>query len=135
MKKKQIDLLDACLELFNLNSVFDQEGNEYILIASNEFIDLKDIQDKTAFEAVQNHVHIFENIRSKDVSNIVNVAKKIGKVLIDFLGLRYPNKHFVVFITIDTSMTIRFHQKWKDEPWYYMLDFNYEGTVVIHFDN
>ena len=135
MRKKHLNLLEWFIDLFEFKSVFDNEGNEYVLYASNEIDDIDVIQDKTAFEAVQNHIHFIDNIKSNEKSRVVDFSKKVGKLLLDALSVRYPNKHFVVFVTIDSTVIIRFHQKWDEEPWYFMMDTIYEGTTIICFDN
>jgi len=135
MKKDHFDLLNSCFSLFEFKTVFDNEGNEYVLNASNKTDEITDIEDKTAFEALQNHFHIFDNIRADQKKDIINFSNKFGKALIDILAKNYPSKHFVVFISVDTTMIVRFHQKWKNEPWYYMLNNDYEGTTILCFDN
>lgn len=70
---------------------------------------------------------------------------KTGTVALHFLHLRqtnmmwlsfsFPDKHFVVFVTITDSMIIRFHQKWENEPYYYSNENFGNNEYMISFDN
>lgn len=135
MKNEHLNLAESLLELLEFKSLVDEFGNEYVLYKSSNITEIKDIEDKTAFEAIENHVHIFDNITQKQKESVIDFSKRIGKILLDNLTHKFPHKHFVVFVTINTSVIIRFHQKWDNEPWYYMIDESYEGTELLWFDN
>lgn len=136
MRNIYLKVLSDFLCLFEYKSIFDRYGNEYIVFESNDLrkVDF-DVDDKTAFEAFQNHIHVFGKLRNISRENVVSVYKKLGNLLIEKLSTCYPNKHFVVFITISDSVIIRFHQKWPGEPWYYMIDEEYEETKLLYFEN
>lgn len=91
-------------------------------------------EDKTAFEALENHVHIFDNVHKSELADVITFSKRLGELLLYLLHCRYPKKHFVVFVTIDKSVVIRFHQKWSGEPWYYMTEDNAYDSTVLCFD-
>lgn len=137
MRKEHLVILDSCLDLFEFKSISDKKGNEYVFYKSSEINpdDLYAVDDKTAFEAFQNHVHIFENIRTRQKTDAIKFAKKLGSLLIKLLSLNFPDKHFVVFVTVNDSVTIRFHQKWHGEPWYFITEEKYDGSELIWFEN
>ena len=86
------------------------------------------------FEALDSHFHLIDNIRRYDKQLLIDFGKKIGKLLIDRLSFSFPDKHFVVFVTITDSMIIRFHQKWENEPYYYKENLG-NNEYMISFDN
>ncbi len=135
MKKEHLNLAESLLSLLEFKTIADECGNEFVVYKSSNITEIKDIEDKTAFEALENHVHIFDNITKCQKESAVYFSKKLGKILLDNLSYKFPQKHFVVFVTVNTSVIIRFHQKWNDEPWYYMIDESYEGTELLWFDN
>lgn len=136
MRNIYLKVLDDFLSLFEHKSIFDQYGNEYIVFESNDLHEVDfDVDDKTAFEAFQNHIHISGKLRNISREKAVAVYEKLGNLLIEKLSINYPTKHFVVFITVSDSVIIRFHQKWSGEPWYYTIDEEYEGTRLLYFDN
>lgn len=137
MRKEQLSLLNKYLDLFEFKTFTDTKGNEFVLyrsIDTRQFADI-DVDDRTAFEAVQNHVHIFDNIRQSEKEAVTALMKRLGELMIDILSFEYPRKHFVVFVTVGDGAIIRFHQKWKDESWYYDVECEYEDSEIIMFEN
>ena len=82
---------------------------------------MKNISDKTEFEALENHVHLLDKITKKEFENSDEVSNLSGQVLLNCLRQKYPDKHFFVYVSVDLkdSMIIRFHQKWENEEPYY----------------
>lgn len=85
------------------------------------------ITDRTAFEAVENHVHILDDITPGEFKKLLPVAESLGNMLLCCLKKRFPDRKFFVFVSIHVgdSFIIRFHQKWENEAqYYYPEDFN-----------
>lgn len=122
MRTGKIKFLKDVITLFDFKSVSDGY-NEYILSASCEIENVcACVEDKTAFEALNNHIHLLSRIKKRQRGEIYELSEKLGKLLISVLHSQFPDKHFVVFVTVDSEVTVRFHQKWSDEPWYYITD-------------
>lgn len=134
---KEINLLNTIASLFKFKLIKDSEGNEYILFYNNQLDFIENIEDKTAFEAIENHIHIIEKVKKSDFDNVCSIGKILGKALLSCLNQEFPDKTFVVFVCvgIGQSLIIRFHQKWGNEPLYYDVSGNYEkGTKIFIFE-
>ena len=135
---KRAEYFKLITSVFRFKAVLDEEGNEYVILEENDIDSLtKKIEDKTEFEAVLNHVHLLDNIKKNEFDELVTVGTELGQILMDNLKFHYPDKSFVVFVTIsiNDSMIIRFHQKWKDEePYYDPADFISERERVLMFE-
>lgn len=122
-----------------VNPVFDvyKDNNciEFVLPKSNKII-LDDIaiEDKTAFEAVESHIHLLDNIKKDEFEDLIEIGSAFCQHYFFKLRQAYPTKIFVVYITIEVneSMILRFHQKWDDEPDYYSeADFHSNKIRII----
>ena len=76
---ERMDLLTNLSQLFDYKTVSDLEGNELVLLRSST-INIIDFQvaDKTEFEAIENHVHIIDRIKRKEIPALVKVSNIIG---------------------------------------------------------
>lgn len=122
---RRVDWIELISLLFDYKTIFDKQGNEYVLFKNNKLNEIENIvEDKTAFEAIENHIHILKNVKKKEFKRLVKNSKYIGKAVFNSLSIAYPDKQFVVYITVklNDSMIIRFHQKWHDEPEYFDAD-------------
>ena len=121
MKKKDTEILEAISELFRFKTVYDENRNEYVVFANSQVEDIINIEDRTQFEAVENHVHLLENIGKSQLPRVKKIADSLGNALINSLHGAYPDKRFSVFATYGAGndLTIRFHQKWDNEPPYF----------------
>lgn len=133
----KLDLLKELSNIFSFKTVSDKDGNEYVLFTYSNInkIDFE-IDDKIQFEAVENHVHLSDNIKKKDFDKAVEIGRILGGTLLNALKEKYPDKEFCVFVTVDVgdSMIIRFHQVWENEPVYYNPDdFNSDKTKILMF--
>lgn len=133
----KLDLLKELSNIFSFKTVSDKDGNEYVLFTYSNInkIDFE-IDDKIQFEAVENHVHLSDNIKKKDFDKAVEIGRILGETLLNALKEKYPDKEFCVFVTVDVggSMIIRFHQVWENEPVYYNPDdFNSDKTKILMF--
>lgn len=122
MKKEEFFAFEKFISLFDFVSVPCGE-DELVLLKSCGITKITEpVEDKTAFEAVQNHVHLFDFVKSDRRGEVCELSKKLGQLLLSALKQSFPEKHFVVFVTIDREVIIRFHQSRKEEPWYYITD-------------
>ena len=112
---KQIGFLEKIATLFEFKTVKDKYGNEFVLFANNTINDIDFMEDKTAFESSENHIHIINNIKKEDIESLISIGKILGEALSDILKTRFHEKTFMVFVTLSDSMIIRFHQKWDNE--------------------
>lgn len=133
MKLKDLQKISS---LFNFKVVTDLNDNEYVLYADSIINEITfEIEDKTQFEAVENHIHLVDNVKS-DFNDFMETGKTLGETLLSVLKSKYPDKKFCVFVTVDIgeAMIIRFHQIWRNEPLYYNPDnFNSENTRILMF--
>lgn len=134
---KEKELLNLIAALFEFKSIKDSKDNEYILFRNNHLNFIKNIEDKTAFEAIENHVHILEKVKKSDFEIACSIGKTLGKALLSCLNQEFPAKTFAVFVcvSIGGALIVRFHQKWENEPLYYDVFGNYEkGTKIFVFE-
>ena len=100
-------------------TVTDKSGNEFVLLKDGELIDNleKTIDDKTAFEALINHFHIFDKIPKSHEKNALKFGFSTSENIYNTLKLLYPDKKFYVYFIYDPkdSTIIRFHQAWDGE--------------------
>lgn len=120
---KRFDFLQLTVCLFSFRTIEDDSGNEYVVYSSSTVTpeSLKGITDKTEFEALENHVHLLDKITKKEFENAEEISDILGKLLLNCLRAKYPDKHFFVYVSVDLkdSMIIRFHQEWENEEPYY----------------
>ena len=120
---KRFDFLQLTVGLFSFRTIEDDSGNEYVVYSSSTVTpeSLKDISDRTEFEALENHVHLLDKITKKEFENAEEISDILGKSLLNCLRAKYPDKHFFVYVSVDLkdSMIIRFHQEWENEEPYY----------------
>ena len=134
---KRVDYFRLMANLFAFQTIQDEWQNTYVMFAHSQVTDITGIKDRTQFEALENHVHLLDNIKKTEYPICVEIAPKLGKVLLNSLQCAFPEKHFWVFVTVSLggSMIIRFHQKWPGEPQYYPLEgWNPEMEAVFGFD-
>ena len=63
---RRIERFKLFADLFQYKTICDEKGNEYVLFADNEINSIANVQDRTAFEAFENHVHLICNIQKDD---------------------------------------------------------------------
>ena len=121
-------MFEMLSRLLQFKIIKDTQGNEYVLFAENKLPEIIDgIGDRTAFEAVENHIHILKDIKKKEFDKLSSSAKVVGEVVFNKLQLTYPDKKFVVYVSLKLgdSMIVRFHQIWDgEEPYYDVTSFN-----------
>lgn len=94
-----------------------QRGEELVFFKNAIIYDLDAVEDKTWFEAAENHIHLLDNVRKSEFDALIPVAQKLGRLLLGNLKFSYPDKRFMVFVSLklNDSMVIRFHQIWENE--------------------
>ena len=78
-----------------------------------------------------------DKITKKEFKSLIPISKQLGNTLLNCLKCKYPDKQFVVFVSIHLrdSMIVRFHQKWEgEEPYYRPSDFNGPNERVFSFE-
>ncbi len=113
----------------------DINQNEFVLLdtgMANKEVISHTIADRTQYEAVENHVHIFEDyIGAKNYDTARKVGISIAENLYNTLTTEFPDKSFVVYLTINLhGMIIRFHQIWDNEPTYYDETMQYDAEII-----
>ena len=119
-----IRVLESIVELTKTEEITDSQGNEFILISGTlTAIDGFDdaIEDKTQFEAINNHVHVLDRVSRMEMKQLRRLAPSLCQIILHSLCSRYPNKYFYVFAsaTVHDSFILRFHQRWLNEIPYY----------------
>ncbi|MBR2901841.1 MAG: hypothetical protein IKC38_01320 [Clostridia bacterium] len=125
---RRTEVFEMLSRLLQFKTIKDSQGNEYVLFAENKLSDpIEGIEDRTAFEAVENHIHILKDIKRKEFDKLGSSAKAVGEVVFNKLQLTCPDKKFVVYVSLKLgdSMIVRFHQVWDgEEPYYDVTSFN-----------
>lgn len=133
----KIDTLKIVSNLFDFKTLTDKNNNEYVLYADSGINEINfEIDDKTQFEAVENHTHLIDNVKKSDFDELVEIGRVLGETQLNALKAKYTDKEFCVFVSVDIgeSMIIRFHQVWQNEPLYYNPDdLNSDKTKVLMF--
>lgn len=133
-----IEYLQKISSIFEFKTISDDQNNEYVLFSNSAVDHVEKIDDRTAFEAIENHVHLIDRVSKKYFNTCVSIARVVGKTLLTSLEAQYSQRNFVVYVTVkeQDSMIIRFHQKWKDEPPYYDPSvFNSKHEFVVKYES
>ena len=120
---KRTDFFKKIIDLFCFKILKDKDNNEYVVFSNSPIDELGKVEDKTEFEAIENHVHILDNIKENEFDELLLIANDLGHIFHQVLKNNFPDKFFYVYIslTLYDSMIIRFHQKWGGEVPYYNL--------------
>lgn len=102
---KDIRFLQLITGIFKFKLIKDERGNEYILNSDNPLDSVGLIEDKTAFEASENHTHIIEKVRTADFEAACSVEQTLGELLFHSLKREYRDKEFVVFVSVTERIT------------------------------
>lgn len=135
---KQIELITTVANLFSFKTMTDACGNEYVVYENSVCSSVDDIEDKTAFEALENHVHLLDHITKQQLPTLIPVAKNLGSALLASLVYKYPSKKFWVYasLRVGDSFILRFHQAWPgEEPYCNASDFTGPKDFVFAFQN
>lgn len=133
---KRVHYFEMFAKLFEYKTVVDQAGNEYVFFADTPFASVTDVKDKTEFEALETHVHLLDNITKEEFGKLTSAARSIGAVVLHSLQTHFPQKRFVVYVSLKLhgSMILRFHQIWEnEEPYYNVSQWNSDTEKVYEF--
>ncbi len=130
---RTIKLLHSIARLFDFKVVKDTDGNEYVVYKHSHMDSVgTPPEDKTAFEALENHEHISVRQKKSDFDNACFIAQKLGNAQLAALKQAFPDKNFIVFVSVHKDeIIIRFHQKWANEPVYYDVNAKYEDCTKL----
>lgn len=125
-------------DLFSYKTILDENKNEYVVFSNSQLNHVQGVVDYTLFEAMENHVHLLDNVSKKEFSELEPIAEKLGIALLCCLEHHYPQKRFYVFVSyrLHDSLIIRFHQKWPCEaPYFDVRNFDVPNEKVLVFEN
>ena len=79
------------------------------------------MEDRTGYEALLNHVHLFPGpLPPERMAEAREMALATARDLCHALRQTFPEKRFAVFLTVNAEDAIlRFHQLWPGEAPYY----------------
>lgn len=74
-----------------------------------------------AYEAVNNHEHLLDDISDEAFSELVADAPVLCRLIYCNIKMQYPQRKLAVYVAVSRhdSLTVRFHQVWTGEPPYY----------------
>lgn len=107
----------------------DPSGAEFVLLDTDDDLlpPSRAVEDRTGYEAVLNHVHLFSGpLPPEELAEVRPRALAAAQDLRHALAQTFPGKRFAVFLTLNPEDGIlRFHQLWPGEVPYYQVS----GTV------
>ena len=107
----------------------DPSGAEFVLLDTGDDLlpPSRAVEDRTGYEAVLNHVHLFSGpLPPEELAKVRTRALAAAQDLRHALEQTFPGKRFAVFLTLNPEGGIlRFHQLWPGEALYYQVS----GTV------
>ena len=119
---KPDSLLKRILPLFDYQLIRGAYDTELVVLKENDIDEIDYyIDDRTAFEAFYNHVHVADDIDEAQVEALSQSLPRVGRILLKCLEHDFPDKQFIVFVDIHlhNSAVIRFHQLFDGEKPYY----------------
>lgn len=134
---KRVEYFQQITDLFRFKTITDEEKREFVLFSQCNCDSVENVQDKTEFEAYENHIHLINYLKKEEFYYLIPIAKTLGQAVLDCLSWNYPEKKFMVYVSLHMydSMIIRFHQKWENEqPYCNPQDFNSENEKVFLFE-
>lgn len=134
---KRIERLSFLVDLYEFKIIRDEYNTEYVVFQNSHLDCVEEVDDKTEFEALENHRHLLDKIRKNEFTRLFPIAESLGKSLLGCLKRDFANKHFVVFVSlrVGDSLIVRFHQKWAgEEPYYNPGDFSDSEEKVFMFE-
>jgi len=107
-----------------LPSFLDKEGKAIANYISD---------DRTQFEATNNHFHLFDKVGEAYKEMSLDIGKAIANNLLGALNVAFPKKKFVVYLEVNpkTSTILRFHQIWDGESPYLDVKQTYQDDLKL----
>ena len=114
---KRIGYFELISQISEFKTLTTPDGDELVVFKNLPIQDVDFVDDKTEFESSENHVHLLDNIKKDEFDRLIPVAQNLGKMLLGNLKYSYPDKQFMVYVSLmlKDSMIIRFHQVWENE--------------------
>lgn len=115
-------------QLLHYHVLTDAAGNELLCLCDDhrKTIPLS-VEDKTAYEAGNNHEHLLDDISDEAFSELVADAPVLCRLIYCNIKMKYPHRKLAVYVAVSRhdSLTVRFHQVWMGElPYYDPEDFS-----------
>ena len=63
---KRTEYFKLIADLFAFKTISDEKGNEYVLLSASELDSVQNIEDKTAFEAPENRIHLLDRVKKEE---------------------------------------------------------------------
>ena len=108
-------------QLLHYHVLTDAAGNELLCLCDDhrKAIPLS-VEDKTAYEAGNNHEHLLDDISDEAFSELVTDAPVLCRFIYCNIKMQYPQRKLAVYVAVSRhdSLTVRFHQVWTGEPPY-----------------
>jgi len=116
----------------------DSSGQEMVFLCEHKQIENWVVENRTVVEALENHVHVFDNVKKRYRNDVKRISIAISRNLLRSLMQQFPDKSFVVYLDLNykDSVIIRFHQIWADEEIYYepkCFQSSYDNERLIMF--
>ena len=127
----------AVVNNVDFKTIYDMKGSAFVVLGEScagKDVSSVEITDKTAFEAVENHIHI--SLKKTGFIKLFSLRREGITLCRRFMLLlkeKYPTRDFVVYVTVTLgdAAILRFHQKWNGEADYYSDAAPYKNTVLI----
>ena len=100
---RQVEYFELISNLSEFKTMMTQRGEELVFFKNATIYDIDAVEDKTWFEAAENHIHLLDNVRKSEFDALIPVAQKLGRLLLGNLKLSYPDKRFMVFVSLSGS--------------------------------
>lgn len=124
------DLVDLCRAfslLWHEHLLTDAAGNELLCLCDDHRTTIPlSVADKMAYEAVNNHMHLLDELSDAAFAKLVADAPVLCQLIYRNIKLQYPQKRIAVYVEVSRrdSLTVRFHQVWDQEsPYWNPADF------------
>lgn len=122
-----VDLCRAFSQLWHVHLLTDAAGKELLCLQDDrrKTIPLA-VADKTAYEAVNNHMHLLDDLSDAAFAELAADAPVLCQIIYRNIRLQYPQKRLAVYAEVSRhdSLTVRFHQVWNQErPYWNPEDF------------
>ncbi len=119
------DLLRTFLQLLHVHVITDAAENELLCLCDDRRTTIPlSVKDKTAYEAVNNHEHLLDDLSDDEFAVLAADAPVLCRLVYSNIKMQYPQRKLAVYVTVSRhdSIAVRFHQVWEQEPIYYQSE-------------
>lgn len=116
------DLLRTFLQLLHVHVITDVTGSELLCLCDDRRTTISlSLKDKTAYEAVNNHEHLLDDLSDDEFAVLITDAPVLCRLVYSNIKMQYPQRKLAVYVTVSRydSLAVRFHQVWAKESLYY----------------